>query len=327
MVDILTLGSLFDGIGGFPLAASEFNIKTIWSSEIDSNCMKLTKQKFSATKQLKDIKNVSGYNIEPVDIISFGSPCNNLSLAGNREGLKGQESKLFHEAIRIIDEMKEITKGGYPKYAIWENVTGALSSNKGQDFKCVLEEITKASIPIPRSRKWSKSGMVRGNEYSLAWRVMDAQYWGVPQSRKRIFLVADFTRRRQGAAEILFERQSEGRDIEEIYEKRKKVVRNYANNIRTTGEGKQIISTLCASYGTKWNGNSGAYKGSHFVIEYDGRLRRLIPLECERALGFPDNWTSGFKDTVRYKMLGNSIAIPCVKWIFKNIANILKGVN
>ena len=178
--------------------------------------------------------------------------------------------------------MREKTNGEYPKYAIWENVTGALSSNEGQDFRCVLEEIANTKISIPKSARWAKAGMVRRNECSFAWRVFNSQYWGIPQSRNRIFLVADF--RGQSAGQILFEQQRETGDIEKSKRNEKEVIYNHANGFRTTGEGKQITSTLFASYGTKWNGNNGAYTGSHFVLELNGRLRRFTPLECERLM-------------------------------------------
>lgn len=316
----LTLGSLFDGIGGFPLATTSLNIETLWSSEIDTDCISITRDKFPHVEQLGDIQKIDGSKIKPVDIISFGSPCNNLSLAGNKKGLAGDESKLFHEAIRIIKEMRESTNGEYPRFTIWENVMGALSSNKGQDFRVVLEEITQSKIPMPKSSRWAKSGMVRGNGSSFAWRTINSQYWGVPQSRRRIFLVADF--RGQSAGEVLFEKQGKTRDIKKGENNGETTAYNYVNGTRTTGEGKQIVSTLFASYGTKWNGNNGAYTGSHFVLELDGRLRRLSPLECERLMGFPDDWTLGVSDTSRFKMLGNSVAVPCVEWIFKQIVNI-----
>jgi DNA (cytosine-5)-methyltransferase 1 len=213
--------------------------------------------------------------------------------------------------------MREATNGKYPKYAIWENVTGSLSSNGGQDFKCVLEKITEAEIPIPQSSRWANAGMVRRSGCSFAWRVFDSQYWGVPQSRKRIFLVADF--RGQSAGKILFEQRWKTRDITKSQQIKQKIITNNEKSIRTTGEGKQITSTLFASYGTKWNGNNGAYTGSHFVLESDGKLRRLTPLESERLMGFPDRWTDGFKDTIRYRMLGNSVVIPCVQHIFEEI--------
>lgn len=162
-------------------------------------------------KHLGDITKIHGDQIEPVDCITFGSPCQDLSIAGRRAGLAGERSGLFMEAVRIIKEMRSSTNGLHPTFAIWENVPGAFSSNGGEDFRAVLEELARVeqpdvSIPRPPKGKWSKAGAIAGNGWSLAWRQLDAQYWGVPQRRKRIALVADF--RGQRAGEILFERTS-----------------------------------------------------------------------------------------------------------------------
>lgn len=164
-------------------------------------------------KHLGDITKIHGDQIEPVDCITFGSPCQDLSIAGRRAGLAGERSGLFIEAVRIIKEMRSSTNGLYPTFAVWENVPGAFSSNGGEDFRAVLEELARVeqpdvSIPRPSGRggRWSKAGAIAGNGWSLAWRQLDAQYWGVPQRRKRIALVADFGG--QCAAEILFERTS-----------------------------------------------------------------------------------------------------------------------
>lgn len=162
-------------------------------------------------KHLGDITLIDGSKIEPVDVITFGSPCQDLSIAGKRAGLAGQRSGLFMEAVRIIKQMQEATNGEYPKYAVWENVPGAFSSNKGKDFLAVLEELIRIkeptiSLPEPPKSKWSKAGEVSGSGWSLAWRTMDAQYWGVPQRRLRISLVLDLTGQRAG--EILFEPES-----------------------------------------------------------------------------------------------------------------------
>lgn len=162
-------------------------------------------------KHLGDITKIHGDQIEPVDCITFGSPCQDLSIAGRRAGLAGERSGLFMEVVRIIKEMRSSTNGLYPTFAVWENVPGAFSSNGGEDFRAVLEELARveqpdASIPRPSGRggRWSKAGAIAGNGWSLAWRQLDVQYWGVPQRRKRIALVADFGGQR--AAEILFER-------------------------------------------------------------------------------------------------------------------------
>ena len=162
-------------------------------------------------KHLGDITKMNGFNTPPVDVITFGSPCQDLSVAGKRAGLAGERSGLFMEAVRIIKEMREATNGEYPKYAVWENVPGAFSSNKGEDFRAVLEELARIkeagiSIPRPDKNKWAKAGLITGDDWSIAWRAMDAQYWGVPQRRLRISLVLDLTGGRAG--EILFEPES-----------------------------------------------------------------------------------------------------------------------
>nr|DAX00035.1 MAG TPA: Cytosine specific methyltransferase [Bacteriophage sp.] len=171
-------------------------------------------------KHLGDITKIHGDKIESVDCITFGSPCQDLSIAGRRAGLAGERSGLFMEAVRIIKEMRSSTNGLYPTFAVWENVPGAFSSNGGEDFRAVLEELARveqpdASIPRPSGRggRWRKAGAIAGNGWSLAWRQLDAQYWGVPQRRKRIALVADFGGQR--AAEILFERTGVSRDSDE----------------------------------------------------------------------------------------------------------------
>lgn len=163
---------------------------------------------------LGDITKMSGYTIPPVDVITFGSPCQDLSIAGKRAGMAGERSGLFSEAVRIIREMRYATFGAYPKYAVWENVPGAFSSNKGEDFHAVLQSLCRvidpdAVIPRPtnaRGIKWPRAGAILADHYSLAWRTMDAQHWGVPQRRLRISLVLDLTGGRAG--EILFEPES-----------------------------------------------------------------------------------------------------------------------
>ncbi len=203
----LTLGSLFDGIGGFCYAATlTGRIKPIWAAEIEPSCIDITRYRFPEVMHVGSVTELKGNEIQPVDIITFGSPCQDLSIAGARKGLKGNRSGLFIEAIRIIEEMRLATNGKYPTFIIWENVPGAFSSRDGADFRTVLEKITKTNIPMPASGKWATAGMVRGGEVDTAWRVLDAQYWGVPQRRKRIYLIGDFGGQRAG--EILFKSES-----------------------------------------------------------------------------------------------------------------------
>lgn len=189
----LTIASLFDGIGGFPYAASFFGIKPIWASEILPEAVSVTKRHFPDMLHVGDITKLSGELLPPVDIISFGSPCQDLSVAnGNRAGLSGERSGLFMEAIRIIKEMRKSTNGKYPRYAIWENVPGAFSSNSRRDFRAVLEAFTDTEIPMPKSDKWAKTGMVRNDTVDLAWVVYNAADFRLAQRRKRIFALADF---------------------------------------------------------------------------------------------------------------------------------------
>ena len=202
----MTLGSLFDGIAGFPFAAQTCGIEPLWASEIEPHCVEITQRLFPKMEHLGSVTDIRGYDTPPVDIISFGSPCQDLSIAGKQTGLDGERSGLFLEAVRIIKEMRCATNGRYPAYAIWENVPGAFSSNKGDDFRRVLEALAESEIPMPKSRRWAKSGLVRLCDREIAWRTIDAQYWGVPQRRKRIYLVVGFGGR--SAGEILFKPES-----------------------------------------------------------------------------------------------------------------------
>ena len=205
----LTLGSLFDGSGGFPLGGLVSGITPVWASEIEPFPIRVTTKRLPFMKHYGDVSKMNGADVEPVDIITFGSPCQDMSIAGRREGLDGSRSSLFYEAVRIVKEMRCKTNGRYPRYIVWENVPGAFSSNKGADFQSVLEEVCSVKgyeIHTPRPEKWPAAGEIVADDFSLAWRVFDAQHWGVPQRRKRIYLVADLAG--GSAGKILFE--SEG---------------------------------------------------------------------------------------------------------------------
>ena len=205
----LTLGSLFSGSGGFELGGLISGITPLWASEIEPFPIRVTTKRLPQVEHYGDVSTLDGAKLPPVDIITFGSPCQDMSIAGKREGLGGSRSNLFYQAVRIVKEMRCKTDGRYPRFVVWENVPGAFSSNKGKDFKAVLEEICKVKDPcvyVPGSAKWQNAGEILGDGYSVAWRVFDAQFWGVPQRRKRIYLVADFAG--GCAGKILFE--SEG---------------------------------------------------------------------------------------------------------------------
>ena len=207
----LTLGSLFDGSGGFPLGGLLAGITPVWASEIEPFPIRVTTKRLPFMRHYGDISQLDGGKIEPVDIITFGSPCTDMSIAGRRAGLDGRQSSLFYEAIRIIKEMRCATDGKYPRWICWENVPGSYSSNKGKDFQSVLEAVIgiaepNAKVPMPEKARWPYADLYMGDGWSVAYRTLDAQYWGVPQRRRRIYLVADLAGR--SAGKILFE--SEG---------------------------------------------------------------------------------------------------------------------
>ena len=207
----LTLGSLFDGSGGFPLGGLLCGITPVWASEIEPFPIRVTTKRLPFMKHYGDISQMDGGKIEPVDIITFGSPCTDMSIAGRRAGLDGKQSVLFFQAIRIIQEMRDATHGKYPRYIVWENVPGAFSSNHGEDFKAVLEAVIGikepgTQVPMPEKNLWPYADLYLGEQWSVAYRTLDAQHWGVPQRRRRIYLVADFAG--WGAGQVLFE--SEG---------------------------------------------------------------------------------------------------------------------
>ena len=207
----LTLGSLFDGSGGFPLGGLISGITPLWASEIEPFPIRVTTKRLPQMKHYGDVSAQNGANLPPVDIITFGSPCQDMSVAGKRSGLDGERSSLFYQAVRIVKEMRCKTNGKYPRFVVWENVQGAFSSNKGEDFRAVLSSLCKIkredyAVPELPNGKWDNAGCIMAEDFSLAWRMFDAQYWGVPQRRKRIYLVADLDG--GSAGKILFE--SEG---------------------------------------------------------------------------------------------------------------------
>ena len=389
------LGSLFDGIGGFPLAAKRNGIRPIWASDIEKFPMAVTRYRFPKMTHMGDITKLHGENLPVVDIIAGGSPCQDLSVAGRREGLAGVRSGLFLEQIRIVKEMRKQEERRQrssgrradvpvrPRYMVWENVPGAFSSGepKGADFRRVLEEVCgisekSVSIPGPPDGTWTPAGIVLGSGFSVAWRVLDAQFWGVPQRRRRIFLVADFGG--YSAGEILFESQGVWRHYQESKASREKTAQASGRGSFTTagigaideepfciagniinrqdkngGNGcgylqgisytltatdqhcvaymddlpelyQNVIGALCAR--DEKGVNSTYVSQDKCIVSRRKRVRRITPLECERLMGFPDHWTDipGASDGVRYRALGNSVAIPCVEYILSGIAYFLE---
>lgn len=253
--------SLFDGSGGFPFAAYMCGIEPVMASEVEPYPIAVTKSRFPNMKHLGDVSKVHGYDIEPVDVISFGSPCQDLSCAGKQAGIKHimsdddetTRSGLFLDAIRIIKEMRSATNGNYPKFAIWENVTGAFQSNSGDDFKIVLDEfihICEPDAEVPKMGEigWPQADCYMGDGWSIAYRTFNSQYWGVPQRRRRIYLVADFTG--ECAGKVLFERGGLSRNYSEIRASWKKTTGNVGNCIESADRKNEKVISVSGFDGT-----------------------------------------------------------------------------
>ena len=239
--ECMKLGSLFDGSGGFPLGGIIAGLTPVWSSEIEPFPIRVTEKRLPSVRHYGDVSKLNGADLEPVDVITFGSPCQDMSLAGKRAGLDGARSGLFFQAVRIIKEMR--AKYGKPRYAVWENVRGALSSAGGEDFRRVLEELCRIkddAADVPRPKKWQSAGLIWGDGYSVAWRVLDAQYWGVPQRRKRIYLVADFDG--DSAGKVLFDSEGVSGHSEKMQAARKDFARTAQNGAGEAGWGKEVLN-------------------------------------------------------------------------------------
>ena len=324
----MTLGSLLDGVDGWLLAARHAGVTPVWASEIEPFPCSVTARHFPNVQQLGDITQINPDEIEPVDIVCAGSPCQDLSIAGKRKGLDGERSGLFHTAVELVRRMRLRTGGRCPRFFVWENVPGAFSSNRGMDFQAVLEEIGESKIPMPQGNRWAAAGLVQCPGAEIAWRVLDAQHWGVPQRRRRIFLVADFAASERYAGEILFEPEGVSRNPEAGEGAGKAAAGGTADCariavydmthadevMRPVKDG--IVPTLNARMGT--GGNQVP------VVLTEGKVRRLTPTECERLQGPPDGYTDGGSDTARYKALGNGMAQPCADYVIRRIVECVK---
>ena len=302
-----SIGSLFDGSGGFPLAGTLCGIEPRWASEVEPYPIAVTRSRFPDMKHLGDISKVNGAEIEPVDVITFGSPCQDLSVAGRQAGMKHESngdstttrSGLFIEAVRIIKEMRRATNDKYPKFAIWENVPGAFSSNKGEDFRTVLQEIIKIveptapPLPSPEKCGWPYADVLVGDGWSVAYRTFDAQYWGVPQRRRRIYLVADFT---GGCArKILFEREGLRGYFTESGTPWKGAPTEAQGSVGATSAHSTVYDVSLAREALvsptldTVDPNPNKNQGGLAIVRYNV-ARKITPTECARLQGFADWW-------------------------------------
>ncbi len=320
----IVYGSLFSGIGGFDLGFARAGMQCAWQVEIDVKCQEILRRHFNV-KMYSDVRSVGGGILDPINLICGGFPCQDLSVAGKREGLAGKRSGLWFEFKRIIDELK-------PGWIVIENVPGLLSSNQGEDFAVILQGLVECG-------------------YGVAWRIFDAQYFGVAQRRRRVFVVASLGSGR--AAEILFEREGMCGDPPTRREARQEVThaitrgsssgyrydpngetfaidgfggyREDAGILRSSGGdcggGSEMI-TICPtlnSSGAEISRLGGWGAELDFYMPQSFGVRRLTPIECARLQGFPDDWLAGESNSTQYRQLGNAVCVPVAEWIGKRI--------
>ena len=289
-----TFGSLFAGVGGFDMGMEQAGWECKFQVEWDKHCRSVLDRHWADVEKWSDVRNVNGRFLPPVDCIIFGSPCQDLSQAGKRAGIDGGRSGLFFEAVRIIKEMRDATNGVYPRWAIWENVAGALNSNRGADFGKVLDTMAEAGAVV------------------IEWKLLDSKYFGKPQVRRRVFLVAGF------------------------------------NSDSTDPSSCQIFPVNQSGKGNIRKGDTVAFYRSHGKLDQFGvgvtpplktvgtvcvvsstlRPRQLTPLECERLQGYPEDHTrwradgSEQSNAQRYKQVGNGVTTPVARWVGEQLMNV-----
>ena len=322
-------GSLFSGVGGFDMGFDNAGYDCRWQVEWDKNCQQTLAYHWHNVPRYGDVQDVSGYDLEPVDVIIYGSPCQDLSVAGRRAGIDGGRSSMFFESVRIFKEMRDATGGIFPRVVVWENVPGALNSNQGRDFHAVLTALDD----IGAVAQW--------------WNVLDAQYFGVPQRRRRVFLISVFdslAAGRVGSGQILSVSKGRRRNHAASRPTREIVAALTANGVGTCGaddnqaqdghfiafhphyhDGARpqgdVINTVTSRWGT--GGNNATMIAANTIV------RRLTPIECERLMGWPDDHTlyradgKTNSDSTRYKMCGNGVATPVAQWIAQQLKGIM----
>lgn len=336
MIRLKTFGSLCSGIEAASYVLRPLGMSPVWLSEIAPFQSRFLSLKYPKVPNVGDMNGIPdlirGNEIPSPDMLCGGTPCQAFSLAGWRKGITDERGQLTLKYINILDTLDEARTSRHQPRTVffWENVEGALS-DRTNAFGCFLGGLLGLEEPLvsPMGR-WSKAGAIHGKSRNIAWRVLDAKYFGVPQQRRRVYVLGggkDFL-----PENVLFE---QGRKLgdplaSDTYDCQSTLLNlhNTKSSLQLTKEvdGHQIEAfrnysdCLYAAYGTKWNGNAAAYNGSLFFAQ-DGRLRRLSPLECERLMGFPDNYTliSDCKDTQRYQAVGNSWAVPVIKWIMSRL--------
>ena len=318
---IKKVGSICSGIEAASIAWKCIGFNFLWFSEIADFPSALLSKRYPKIPNLGDMnlipeKILTG-QIEIPDLICGGTPCQAFSLAGWKKGLnddRGNLSLKFVDIVNANDIVREKT-GKQPSVIFWENVEGVLT-DKTNAFGCLISSLAGLDNAISMKR-WPSAGLLRGPKRNIAWRVLDAKFFGIPQQRRRLYVVAggkDFY-----PENILFEKHNGNF---QNYPKQSLIFEKEGSEIEIF---REYTDCLYSAYGTKWNGNAAAYNGSLYIVQ-NHRIRRLSAIECERLMGFPDNYTNieNAKKTNRYQALGNSWAVPVIKWIGQRIANYTK---
>jgi DNA (cytosine-5)-methyltransferase 1 len=283
--------SLFSGVGGFDMGLENAGMETVFQCEWDKHANTILNKHWPHVPKWDDVSTLTGKHIlagvPVIDVVAWGSPCQDLSVVGKRGGLKGERSELFYEGIRIIKELRKETNGQYPRISIWENVAGALNSNRGADFGIILDEMAEAGALV------------------IEWAIVDAQYW-LPQRRRRVFVIAIFD-------PAIAERcPSPLLPVAESL-RRNETENGYFTFYTSQGKRDQYTKNICTTL---------KVAGIACIVGNDIAPRKLTPLESERLMGWPDNWTEGQADTHRYKQCGLGVASPVAQWIGKQLINL-----
>lgn len=333
---IKTFGSLCSGIEVATLVFKPMGLNPLWFSEIADFPSIFLKHKYPNTPNLGDMNDlpelIKSKKIEAPDLLSGGTPCQAFSLAGTQNGLNDHRGQLTLKYIEIADETDKIRveQGKERAILFWENVEGVLS-DRTNAFGCFLAGLAGFDKPIEVA-KWTNAGVLKSEKRNIAWRVLDGKYFGLPQQRRRLYLLAGG--KNFNPENVLFEVGHKIIDPFKVAQKNKPTLslfednqeQNFNQDLTKTINGNEIeifrtyTDCLYAAYGTKWNGNAAAYNGSLYITQ-NKKLRRITPLECERLMGLPDNYTliNGSSHTNRYQAVGNSWAVPVVKWIAERL--------
>ena len=313
---IKSVGSICSGIEAASVAWEPLGMQFEWFSEIADFPSRVLAEKYPNTSNLGDMNDIPAKieagDISAPDLICAGTPCQAFSLAGWKNGLNDDRGNLTLRFVDIVEsnDTRRSSSGKEPTVVFWENVEGVLT-DKTNAFGCLVSSLAGFNDVI-KLKRWPNAGVIHGAKRNIAWRVLDAKYFGLPQQRRRLYLLAGG--KSFFPENILFEYHK--RDLEEYpsapltFEKDGHIFEVF----------REYADCLYSAYGTKWNGNAAAYNGSLFIVQ-DNRIRRMSPLECERLMGFPDNYTElpGVKKTKRYQATGNSWAVPVVKWIGRRL--------